>query len=165
MSDGFIGGFDIRTVPPAQHHLGIPGFPSPVSPAQSDSRPPTPPSKEGLNGMRYLQRSGDDSRQASQQETISSIGTNGRSFMTRLTAVERSQYLRAVRMNPYLQLMVGPLLRYDTVDERGMWRGACLIICELDGQVEFCTLCSFRSIKLLMPVRIMTRIQLSRMSG
>lgn len=32
-------------------------------------------------------------------------------------------------MNPYLQLMVGPLLRYDTVDEFGVWHGACLIVC------------------------------------
>lgn len=34
-------------------------------------------------------------------------------------------------MNPYLQLMVGPLLRYDTVDENGIWHGACLIVCTL----------------------------------
>jgi len=31
-------------------------------------------------------------------------------------------------MEPYLQLMVGPLLRYDTVDESGLWRGAALIV-------------------------------------
>lgn len=31
-------------------------------------------------------------------------------------------------MNPYLQFMCGPLLRYDTVDERGVWHGAALIV-------------------------------------
>lgn len=31
-------------------------------------------------------------------------------------------------MSPYLQFMVGPLLRYDTVDENGLWHGAVLIV-------------------------------------
>jgi hypothetical protein len=31
-------------------------------------------------------------------------------------------------MEPHLQFMVGPLLRYDTVDENGLWRGAALIV-------------------------------------
>lgn len=31
-------------------------------------------------------------------------------------------------MNPVLQYMVGPLLKYDTVDEKGVWHGACLIV-------------------------------------
>ncbi|EGO20988.1 hypothetical protein SERLADRAFT_351219 [Serpula lacrymans var. lacrymans S7.9] len=31
-------------------------------------------------------------------------------------------------MDPHLQLMVGPLLRYDTVDESGIWHGAALIV-------------------------------------
>ena len=33
-------------------------------------------------------------------------------------------------MNPYLQYMCGPLLRYDTVDESGVWHGAALIVSE-----------------------------------
>lgn len=167
VNDGFIGGFDVRTAQPPSHHLQIPSFPSPVLPAANgyDSRPPTPPSKEGLNGMRYQQKSADYGRQISQQGTVSSTGSYGQSFMTRMSAVDRSQYLRAVRMNPYLQLMVGPLLRYDTVDERGVWHGACLIVCELDIQVCSCRLCSLCLIKLLMPVRTMSRIRPSHMNG
>jgi hypothetical protein len=34
------------------------------------------------------------------------------------------------KMNPYLQFMCGPLLRYDTVDEQGVWHGAALIVSE-----------------------------------
>jgi hypothetical protein len=45
-----------------------------------------------------------------------------------MTAVERSQVLRVARMNPHLQFMVGPLLRYDTIDEQGTWNGAVLIV-------------------------------------
>lgn len=47
----------------------------------------------------------DFSRQGSQQTYAS--GASEGSFMKRMSAVERSQYLRAVRMTPYLQLMVG----------------------------------------------------------
>lgn len=45
-----------------------------------------------------------------------------------MTAVERSRTQRAARMKPHLQFMVGPLLRYDTVDENGVWNGAALIV-------------------------------------
>jgi E3 ubiquitin-protein ligase NEDD4 len=31
-------------------------------------------------------------------------------------------------MHPYLQFMCGPLLRYDSVDSDGVWRGAALIV-------------------------------------
>ena len=47
-----------------------------------------------------------------------------------MSAVERSKHLRVARMSPYLQFMVGPLLRYDTVDEQGVWRGAAMIVSE-----------------------------------
>lgn len=30
-------------------------------------------------------------------------------------------------MKPHLQLMVGPLLRYDTIDE-GVWNGFALVV-------------------------------------
>jgi hypothetical protein len=33
-------------------------------------------------------------------------------------------------MQPYLQFMCGPLLRYDTVDEHGVWHGAALVVSE-----------------------------------
>ena len=46
------------------------------------------------------------------------------------SAVQRSHNLRVFRMNPTLLFMVGPLLRYDSVDGTGVWNGACLIVSE-----------------------------------
>ncbi|QRW27563.1 adenylyl cyclase-associated protein 1 [Rhizoctonia solani] len=41
-----------------------------------------------------------------------------------LSAVERSNALGGPpRMDPHLQMMCGPLLRYDTVDDHGIWHG------------------------------------------
>jgi hypothetical protein len=50
--------------------------------------------------------------------------------LVQLSPVERSQTLnlRKRTMQPYLQFMCGPLLRYDTVDEHGVWNGAALIV-------------------------------------
>jgi len=50
--------------------------------------------------------------------------------LSQLSPVERSRILklRKVMMNPRLQFMCGPLLRYDTIDEHGMWHGAALIV-------------------------------------
>ena len=59
-----------------------------------------------------------------------SPSTSGSSALSRMSPIERSRYLRVVRMQPLLQLMVGPLLRYDTVDERGIWHGFCLVVSE-----------------------------------
>ncbi|KAL5529110.1 hypothetical protein ACEPAG_5084 [Sanghuangporus baumii] len=125
LADGVIGGFNIG------HRLQVPGpFPPPILP-RPDDYPPTPPSKDGSPyftspGGAHLPQP-DFSRQTSHQ-TYASSTDGGDSFLKRMTAVERSKYLRAVRMNPYLQLMVGPLLRYDTVDEKGIWHGACMIV-------------------------------------
>jgi hypothetical protein len=48
------------------------------------------------------------------------------------SAVERSQILKLSKrfMNPYLQFICGPLLRYDNVDEHNVWHGAALIVSE-----------------------------------
>ncbi|KAG2158423.1 uncharacterized protein EDB93DRAFT_1077236 [Suillus bovinus] len=54
-------------------------------------------------------------------------GSSGVSFV-HMPAVERSRAQRLPKMEPHLQFMVGPLLRYDTVDENGLWRGAALIV-------------------------------------
>lgn len=48
--------------------------------------------------------------------------------LAKLPPAQRSQMQRAPRTNPPLQFMVGPLLRYDTVDENGLWHGAALIV-------------------------------------
>ncbi|KAJ7738523.1 hypothetical protein DFH07DRAFT_84470 [Mycena maculata] len=65
------------------------------------------------------------------QTTKSSITS---SHLTTLSAVERSQALRIPRMNPHLQFMVGPLLRYDTVED-GVWYGAVMIVTADSGSV------------------------------
>lgn len=54
-----------------------------------------------------------------------------------MTAVERSRNLRVARMDPILQFMAGPLLRYDTVDADGVWHGAALIVSELQSDLSF----------------------------
>jgi hypothetical protein len=59
-----------------------------------------------------------------------SYSTTSTAHIAQLPAVERSRTQRTPRMNPYLQFMVGPLLRYDTVDENGLWHGAALIVSE-----------------------------------
>ncbi|TFK72175.1 hypothetical protein BDN72DRAFT_371720 [Pluteus cervinus] len=50
------------------------------------------------------------------------------------SAIERSQSLRVQRMDPHLQLMCGPLLRYDTIHD-SVWRGAVLIVTADAGSV------------------------------
>jgi hypothetical protein len=50
------------------------------------------------------------------------------SRLSGMTAVERSKALRTARMDPHLQFMVGPLLRYDTIDQQGYWNGSVLIV-------------------------------------
>ncbi|KAJ7685037.1 hypothetical protein DFH06DRAFT_969067 [Mycena polygramma] len=63
--------------------------------------------------------------------TKSSIAS---SHLTTLSAVERSHALRIPRMEPHLQFMVGPLLRYDTVED-GVWHGAVMIVTADSGSV------------------------------
>ncbi|OBZ75883.1 hypothetical protein A0H81_04778 [Grifola frondosa] len=54
--------------------------------------------------------------------------TDTMSQLSNMSAIERSQALRVARMDPHLQFMAGPLLRYDTVDEQGIWHGAAMIV-------------------------------------
>jgi hypothetical protein len=49
--------------------------------------------------------------------------------LTRMTAVERSKMLKTARMNPHLQFMCGPLLRFDNItDGRRVWRGHVMVV-------------------------------------
>lgn len=57
-----------------------------------------------------------------------SIARTSSTYLAQLPAAERSRIQNAPRTDPYLQFMVGPLLRYDTVDENGLWHGAALIV-------------------------------------
>ncbi|KAG8733397.1 hypothetical protein FRC11_006588 [Ceratobasidium sp. 423] len=46
-----------------------------------------------------------------------------------MSAVERADALGGPpRMDPHLQMMCGPLLRYDTVDDHGIWHGAAMVV-------------------------------------
>ncbi|KAF7304654.1 C-CAP/cofactor C-like domain-containing protein [Mycena kentingensis (nom. inval.)] len=84
--------------------------------------PPLPPKDASYIGKAHSQFS---------QSTSNSTTTS--TFAT-MTAVERSEAQRIPRMNPHLQFMVGPLLRYDTV-ENGVWRGAVMIATADSGSV------------------------------
>ncbi|KAI6150305.1 hypothetical protein BKA82DRAFT_4461602 [Pisolithus tinctorius] len=48
--------------------------------------------------------------------------------LAQLPPAERARAQRIPQMDPVLQFMVGPLLRYDTVDMNGVWHGAALIV-------------------------------------
>lgn len=122
MQESFVGGFAY----PGAHS-------GPSSPP-----PPIPPKDDYI---RRLQASnGHHGSALSQTSSISSYATgdsaatSGSSLtyvtqqMAKLSAVERSSQYRVARMNPHLQFMAGPLLRYDTVDEEGIWHGAALVV-------------------------------------
>ncbi|KAJ3761059.1 hypothetical protein EV360DRAFT_93213 [Lentinula raphanica] len=91
----------------------IGGFLPPPSPVP----PPLPVKDDIYTDPSFHLPSGVES-----QKSISS------SQLSRLSAVERSRTLRVARMDPHLMFMVGPLLRYDTTDEHGIWHGAVLIV-------------------------------------
>jgi hypothetical protein len=98
----------------------------PTSPA-----PPNVPPKDFHYSNQTPQRNGELPPRPTWEPTpprTSQATSVTSSQMSHLTAVERSRILRVARMNPHLQFMAGPLLRYDTVDENGVWYGAALIV-------------------------------------
>lgn len=109
MNDNFVGGFDSRLPPP------------------------TPPPKDYVHQYMQAQTNGKN-QQGYQRPVPSQISTktsaSTTSGYTQMSAIERSQAFRVARMNPNLQFMVGPLLRYDTVDELGVWHGFALVVSE-----------------------------------
>ncbi|KAI6162521.1 hypothetical protein EDD17DRAFT_1757290 [Pisolithus thermaeus] len=48
--------------------------------------------------------------------------------LAEMPPAERAKAQRIPQMSPLLQFMVGPLLRYDTIDMNGVWHGAALIV-------------------------------------
>lgn len=116
MDGSFVGGFRM---------------PEPGSPFTSGP-PPTPPPKDNAghyhpgNGHRPPSF-GTVPPQASQYEGIPEP-LSPLHALARMSAVERSRNLKVLHMEPYLQVMAGPLLRYDTVDKQGVWRGAALVV-------------------------------------
>ncbi|KAI0781344.1 hypothetical protein BD413DRAFT_27799 [Trametes elegans] len=125
MAEPFIGGFNL---PP----------PSPATSIGRTPPPPPPPKdpswlKQGARVPSAGQASWSDASRT--ESTVSGAAPSLSSLFANMSAVERSKNLRVARMNPYLQFMAGPLLRYDTVDERGVWRGAALIVTADAGSV------------------------------
>lgn len=55
--------------------------------------------------------------------------------LTKLSAVDRSRVLRVARMEPHLQFMCGPLLKFDTIDDDGVWHGAAMIVTADSGSI------------------------------
>jgi hypothetical protein len=129
MEDGFIGGWPMDS----------PGQPSVLS-AQPDSNgnvgtqlgartpSPAPSARFARTGYPFVRES-----PPSHPEVIQGVRSSfTQNPLSQLSPVERSHALnvRKRTMNPYLQYMCGPLLRYDTVDEYGVWHGAALIVSE-----------------------------------
>ncbi|TFY74486.1 hypothetical protein EWM64_g9525 [Hericium alpestre] len=118
LDEGFVGGFKPpppSSVPPPVPEKDNMGVPSSLRPSRGKRTPSNytvPPPEVRDDGV-------------SRQTSLSSYST---SQLTQMSAVERSHNLRVARMNPQLQFMCGPLLRYDTVDEEGVWNGAALIV-------------------------------------
>ena len=106
MQDGFVGGFN-------PYSSNMNGPPTPGMPPWGGDQKMRMPMPNGGPSMDY------SSRHSSQGTMDSS---------RHMSAVERSNQLRMARMQPHLQMMCGPLLRYDTVTEDGVWRGAALIV-------------------------------------
>ena len=132
LNDEFIGGFNaglnLNGAPPNRPpHPHPPPLlpPRPFDGGQNQHRQDGLP-KYGYGAPPYGRS---DGRGSMQQDPRRSASTSSYgSGLAQLSAVERSKILRSVRMDPVLQYMVGPLLKYDTVDEKDIWHGACLIV-------------------------------------
>ncbi|KNZ75467.1 hypothetical protein J132_02800 [Termitomyces sp. J132] len=149
----FIGGFQVPRPPVPSHsypHFAQPP-PSPI--------PPTPPPKDAIYTQPGYQpgfyqaqtqqpppphfqpqpdippQHGGYQYQPGYHYQPGTQSTTTPTQLTQLSAVERSQALRIARMDPHLQFMVGPLLRYDTVDEFGIWHGAAMIVTADSGSI------------------------------
>lgn len=95
----------------------VPGIPPRLPPRPlSDASPP------------LFQQSPSDTKTGHGSRPETSVAKTDSTYLVQLPAAERSRVQRAPRMDPHLQFMVGPLLRYDTVDENGLWHGAVLVV-------------------------------------
>ncbi|KAF6764847.1 hypothetical protein DFP72DRAFT_985955 [Ephemerocybe angulata] len=134
MAEPFIGGFQPYgpSTPPLPHkhdhghgHHGLPpplppkdGLPhlgSPTSASSQYQHHTSPPASAGALNNRIHGKEG--------------------TTLTKMSAVERSRLLRVARMEPHLQFMCGPLLRFDTIDEHGIWHGAAMIVTADAGSI------------------------------
>ncbi|KAH6919031.1 plasma membrane protein [Coprinopsis sp. MPI-PUGE-AT-0042] len=100
-----------KPIPHAEQHGGIPA-PLP--------KEPTDDSEAGTSSTMYNPT---DSLILSAKQLV------------KMSAVERSRLLRVARMEPHLQFMCGPLLKFDTIDENGVWHGAALVVTSDSGSI------------------------------
>ena len=125
LEEGFIGGWNVSPTSPGTPQ-SPPGYDPDVG-GPSVGSPPFSPSPHLLqSGYPFVH----PSSQFSSPVALSPHPSFDGSQPSHLSAIERSQSLKVRKMNPYLQFMCGPLLRYDTMDERGIWHGAALIVSE-----------------------------------
>jgi len=117
--------------PPQPHSLPNPYDGTPRPPVMDNSqlpplppRPPNSPYRQPPNYYAQQQQHVDTDLNLSPFTSSSHLQS-----ISSMTATERSRNLRIAKMKPHLQLMAGPLLRYDTI-ENGVWRGAALIVSE-----------------------------------
>ncbi|KAF5386786.1 hypothetical protein D9615_001876 [Tricholomella constricta] len=147
MHENFIGGFNVAQLRPGPHPQPPPSPQPPALPPkdliytqpgyhlQQPSYHAPQPGYHLQQPSYHAPQPGYHGQQPSNHSLHPTQSTVTSSQLTHLSAVERSQTLRVARMNPHLQFMVGPLLRYDTVDELGIWHGAAMIVTADSGSI------------------------------
>ena len=145
---GFVGGFTPHYPspantfqspypPPQPHSLPNPYDGTPRPPVMNNSQlpplPPRPPNFPYRQPPNYYAKQQHQHQQQQHVDTdpnVSPFTSNSHlQSISSMSATERSRNLRIAKTKPHLQFMVGPLLRYDTI-ENGVWRGAALIVSE-----------------------------------
>jgi hypothetical protein len=125
LDESFIGGWNVSAPPSPGPSPYPPGYAPNVGGPSAGTPPPFSPSPHLLqSGYPFVHPSSPYGPPVAHSPHPSFDGSQP----SHLSAIERSQSLKTRKMNPYLQFMCGPLLRYDTVDERGVWHGAALIV-------------------------------------
>jgi hypothetical protein len=104
------------------------GFHVPPPPLTPGSPPPVPPKANAELPAYFSQSNAHITSTPASHSMKPSVSGRSSVSLAQMTAVDRSRAQRLAKMEPHLQFMVGPLLRYDTVDENGLWRGAALIV-------------------------------------
>ncbi|KAJ8597901.1 hypothetical protein M405DRAFT_1808 [Rhizopogon salebrosus TDB-379] len=104
------------------------GFHVPPPPLTPGSPPPVPPKANAELPAYFSQSNANITSTPASHSMKPSVSGRSSVSLAQMTAVDRSRAQRLAKMEPHLQFMVGPLLRYDTVDENGLWRGAALIV-------------------------------------
>ena len=120
--------------PPSARYDGMP--PSPMDHFLPPAFPPGP-----VN-LSHPQSSNLYAPQNTDPDNVSPLASSSHiQSISSMTALERSRNLRVAKMKPPLQFMVGPLLRYDTI-ENGIWKGAALIVSECAFYLYFYSISS-----------------------